>query len=99
MMLFHHYPKLNMKTEFSHLRLLDHDIMISSKGFINIFPYPEATLTFKGFTYPLDHYTLKPYEVLGISNELSEEKGFIQIHSGRILLIETDKLEDNKKSA
>jgi thiamine pyrophosphokinase len=88
-----------MKTESSKLMLIERDYNLTSRGFINIFPYPEATISLKGFTYPLEHYTFKAYDVLGISNELSQDEGYIQVHSGRILLIETDKVEDNKKSA
>jgi len=99
MMLFHHFPKMVMKTEFSVLRLIEQSTTITYDGFVNIFPYPEATISLEGFEYPLNYYTLKPYDVLGISNHVVESTGNIHIHQGRILIIETKYIEDNKKSA
>ncbi len=43
----------------------------------------------KGFKYPLDDAKIAFSETIGISNELSEEKGYISIRSGKALLIQS----------
>lgn len=47
-------------------------------------------VTLTGFSYPLDNYdfTVTGSGSLGISNELSEEKGIIQFQSGLLLMLE-----------
>lgn len=99
MMLPFHFPKLVIRTEFSQIRCMSESQTMSHPGFINIFPYPQATISLDGFEYPLAHYTFKPYDVLGISNRLIKEEGMLTIHDGQVLLIETFEKEDNKKSA
>ena len=89
MMLFHHFPSLKMMTDQSILYTSSQSLKMTHQGFINIFPYPEATVTLKGFEYPLDNYYMKPYDMLGISNQLMMDTGDIIIHDGTILIIET----------
>ncbi len=89
MMLFHHFNDLKMMTENSIIYTSTKSLQITHSGFINIFPYPEAKVTLKGFEYPLDEYDMRPYDMLGISNQLTGDHGDIIIHEGRILIIET----------
>jgi thiamine pyrophosphokinase len=89
MMLCHHFKSLKIRTEFSLISRIENNQTIDSKGFINVFPYPEAVISLNGFKYPLKHYHMKPFDTLGISNELLQSKGEIIIHSGSVLLIET----------
>jgi thiamine pyrophosphokinase len=99
MMLPYHFPNLIIRTELSTIRCISQTTTLSHQGYVNIFPYPEATISLDGFEYALDTYTFKPFDVLGISNRIIETKGTLTIHDGRILLIETVEKEDNKKSA
>lgn len=88
-MLFHHYPQLKMITEHSTIQAIDSKTKVTHQGFVNIFPYPEATVSLEGFEYPLTQYYMKPYDMLGISNQLSSNEGIIDVHQGRIMLILT----------
>lgn len=92
--LFYHYPKLKMITEESEIFIINKHIQITHKGYINVFPYQEAVVTLNGFKYPLQSRHLKPFDSLGISNELEDEQGDILVESGTVLVILT-----NKKSA
>ncbi len=92
--LFHHYPNLKMITEESVIFITNKHIQTSHHGYINIFPYQEAIVTLKGFKYPLQSYHLKPFDNLGISNELQSDHGEIMVEKGAILVVLT-----NKKSA
>lgn len=89
LMLCHHFKSLKIRTEFSLIHRIENNHTINSKGFINIFPYPEAVISLTGFKYPLEHYHMKPFDTLGISNVLLQSSGEIIMHSGSILLIET----------
>jgi thiamine pyrophosphokinase len=89
MMLCHHFKTLKIRTEFSLIYRIENNQTIDSKGFINIFPYPEAVISLVGFKYPLGNYHMKPFDIVGISNVLLHSSGEIIMHSGSILLIET----------
>jgi thiamine pyrophosphokinase len=89
MMLCHHFKSLVIRTEYSTITRISKNTTIDFKGFINIFPYPEAVISLVGFKYPLQHYHMKPLDTLGISNYLVETSGEMIIHSGAVLLIET----------
>lgn len=88
-MLFHHFPKLKMLTEHSIIQVIDSKTKVTHQGFVNIFPYPEATVSLEGFEYPLTQYYMKPYDMLGISNQLTSNEGIIDVHQGRIMIILT----------
>lgn len=64
---------------------------LSFHGYISLFAYPEATISLKGFKYPLDAYQLTLYDPLGISNELIQKKGSLIVHHGDVLVIESYK--------
>ncbi len=82
----------------------DHDRILLLKGPTRItIPYdpewPYVSLlplfgkaegvSLQGFYYPLDTITLEPGVSLGVSNQLTEEKGTIHVASGYLLLIRT----------
>lgn len=92
--LFYHFPNIKMITEESELFIINKRSQILHKGYVNIFPYPEATLTLKGFKYSLQSHHLIAFDNLGISNELLDSHGEIIVEEGSVLVILT-----NKKSA
>jgi len=92
--LFHHFPNIKMITEESELFITNKRSQILHKGYINIFPYPKAIITLKGFKYSLESHHLDAYDNLGISNELCADQGEIIVEDGCVLVILT-----NKKSA
>jgi thiamine pyrophosphokinase len=57
---------------------------------VSVFPYPEAVVTLKGFKYPLSAYRLKPFDALGVSNELTAQEGTVVVLEGRIILVESE---------
>lgn len=58
------------------------------KKYYSFFPWRErATISLKGFKYPLDHYELSSQQPLAISNESKENHMEIEIHKGTILYI------------
>lgn len=46
-------------------------------------------VTERGFHYSLDNATLKPFEPLGISNDIVSDYGVISVEDGSLLVIET----------
>lgn len=60
-------------------------------GFINIFSQNQAVISLTGFKYELDTYKLKMFDRLGISNELKDTEGTINVHSGSVLVVYTKK--------
>lgn len=59
---------------------------------VSVFAYGENALgvTLKGFHYPLDDFTLDPFNgALGTSNDIIEEYGEIKVNNGTLIIIET----------
>ncbi len=58
---------------------------------ISVFAFGEKAygVTERGFHYPLENYTLDPFEPLGISNDIVAENGEISVENGTIIIIET----------
>ena len=56
--------------------------------YVSFFPMEEKVekLTLKGFKYPLENYTLKAVEGLGVSNEIAEDKAEV-IWEGKPLIM------------
>ena len=52
-----------------------------------MFAQKTCEISLKGFTYPLDHRVLDETSLYGLSNEILEEEGIIEVHSGMILVI------------
>ncbi|MDL2292442.1 thiamine diphosphokinase [Acholeplasma sp. OttesenSCG-928-E16] len=96
----HSIANLNLLKQFRNLTIYslfskcylveDKTTKIRFKGYVSIFPYPEANITLEGFKYPLDHHQLDVFDSLGISNEIIDEKGVITVHKGSILVIESE---------
>lgn len=51
----------------------------------------ESTVSLKGFSYPLEHYTFKPFCGLGVSNEIAADTAEIVAEQGTALIFVTDK--------
>lgn len=66
-------------------------------GFVSVFALSDsAEVSETGMKYPLSHYTLKSSFPLGVSNEVAEEFGRIEVHSGVVLV--TEYLSDSLKT-
>lgn len=82
--------------ENNKIRMICGNVMIDKKDlygpYISLLPFGgEAKgVTLKGFKYNLDNFDFVTSKVasLGISNEMVEDKAFINIQNGRMLLIE-----------
>ena len=76
------------------IRMIDKSIKMAKKeqfgSYVSLLPYQgEVThLTLKGFKYSLEKFALKPYNSLGISNEIVEEEAEITFEEGVLLVIE-----------
>ena len=63
--------------------------------YISIFSIdPDTNITLNGFKYNLKDYNLSPDCLLGISNEIIENKATLSLKSGKIILFFTK--EDNE---
>lgn len=47
------------------------------------------SFTLSGFKYPLDNYTLKPFDPLCISNELVDFEGKVSVSDGKVIVIKS----------
>ncbi|MCH4208357.1 MAG: thiamine diphosphokinase [Solobacterium sp.] len=55
--------------------------------FFSIFALVPSVVTYEGFKYPLDHRTINPGDLYGVSNELLDHTGTLTVHSGKVLAI------------
>lgn len=88
-MFFNEFPEMIIKDDHSTIYLLDkgvHEIS-NNNHYVSIFAYPRAKVSLTGFKYDLTEYLLTTYDPLGISNELSEHKGFVEVFEGKVLVV------------
>ena len=77
------------------IRLIEESFKISKKeqfgSYVSLIPYQGdvTQLTLKGFKYPLENFTLKLFNSLGISNEIIEKEAEITFEKGLLLVIES----------
>jgi len=76
------------------IQLMEQKLTIEEHGFryVSLLPYSEMVtgITLQGFKYPLNLATLTKGRSIGISNELQNDKGTITIHSGKLLVIQSN---------
>lgn len=84
------YDDLEIITDDSSMKVLEEGIhQVDFKGYVNIFSVESSRVSLKGFKYPLQNYRMKINDNIGISNELVERIGFIEVIEGKVLLILT----------
>lgn len=58
-------------------------------GFVSVFAFTEeAVISERGMKYPLEHYRIERSFPLGVSNEVEEQTGVIEVHTGTVVLTE-----------
>lgn len=86
--------KVYMWDENNRIQIIDKGIVMKKDDgfgkYVSLIPYggEVSGVTLKGFKYLLSNATLKQEESLGVSNELVDEKGTIEIEAGRLVVIE-----------
>jgi len=87
-MFFNEFPNLVIKDENSTLFLLEKGVHeFKNKGYNTFIGYPKAVISLDGFKYNLNEYRLLPYDPLCISNEITDDIGYVHIHEGKALTI------------
>ncbi|MBU1141073.1 MAG: thiamine diphosphokinase [Firmicutes bacterium] len=93
-MFFSEFPKMIIKDENSTLFLLEKGMHeFANQEFNTLIGYPKAIISLDGFKYNLNEYQLLPNDPLCISNEIIEEKGYVRVHQGKVLMIISKKLK------
>lgn len=84
-----------MVDENNRIRLLDGGISIIKKEqfgrFISFIPFTPVVkrLSLKGFKYELDHFDMKCFNSLGISNEVTADEATVAFEEGYLLMVES----------
>ncbi len=93
-MFFNEFPKLIIKDENSTLFLLEKGVHeFKNQDFNTFIGYPKAVLSLEGFKYNLNEYRLLSYDPLCISNEITDQVGFVRIREGKVLAIISKKIK------
>lgn len=77
------------------IRMIRDNITLLKKerfgDYVSLLPVSEAVfgVTLIGMKYPLNDHTLTPFNSLGISNEMIEERAEIRLKGGTLLVLET----------
>lgn len=81
--------------EYNKLYLIDGICCIEKKNmygkYVSLIPLTESVkgLTLRGFKYPLNNYTYNFGSSLGVSNELTDSNGYIELSDGILIVMET----------
>lgn len=77
------------------IRLMEQSFSIKKEEqfgkYVSLLAFAETVkgVTLKGFFYPLNGYTMKSADAIGISNEIVEEEAVVEFTEGRLLVIES----------
>lgn len=94
----HFYANLELVMEDARVTLLDDSSMVfkayknqefekSPYKYVSFFPIGEkATISLKGFYYNLDKHDIYRGEGLSVSNEIVDERAYLEIHEGKVLV-------------
>lgn len=98
--LLEHYPKVMFLDAHNRAKLLEGPIernLIKRSGFLSLIPISERVegVCLKGFKYPLEDVVLRRGSTWGISNEFTDEEGYIRFKSGKLLVVIS---EDHRRS-
>lgn len=58
--------------------------------YFSFLPLENCIISLDGFAYPLDHRKLTPSDICTISNEIVADEACVQVHEGRILVMESN---------
>lgn len=96
-LLFKKYPTLTIKNEDSRIFCLSKDGQVYKDDYkyISFFAMEDTVITFSGFRYDLKNHDLKPYDILGVSNETVHEAAYVKT-TGQLLVIQTR--DDNENN-
>lgn len=87
--LFNEYPNLIIMDDNTNMFLLNEGSHVITKTkYTSFFAKDEALISLYGFKYNLNNYLLKPYDALGISNEVIKAYGEINISKGSVFVIQ-----------
>lgn len=97
----HSYNNLLLLFEYNDLTIqTTHSMMkkykvgtyqIDYSGYINIYGVKDAVITLSGFKYNLDQYKMTRLDRLGISNELEDQFGTLEVLKGEVVVIYSKK--------
>ncbi len=68
----------------------DHEIAKEGLRYLSLLPVTACCITLRGFKYPLEKRAMTPADLYGLSNEISGDTGYITVHSGIVLVIQSD---------
>lgn len=84
-----------LKDDLCIISVINTSIKITKKyKYVSVFAVEPSILSLSGFLYNLTDYDLKPFDIIGISNEIKNEEGAIDLKSGRLLIIQTNEKRD-----
>ena len=91
LLMYRDYP-LQIMDERNRIRCIKEGIYHIQKEYtyLSFLPLEPSVITEKGVSYPLDHRTLTVRDVYGISNEIVDHEAVVEVHQGRLLMIESN---------
>ena len=94
--LYDHKVKGTIKDENTEIFYSKEKIFIENKKgkTLSLFPFgsENCTVTYSGFKYEVENYTINSNAPIGISNIITENKSYIDINSGGVLIMIYDKI-------
>jgi thiamine pyrophosphokinase len=86
------YPQITLKDATTTVKAYSvgtHLLSQATFTIFSVFAFEPAVLTLTGSKYPLDHYTLLPTDILGLSNRFLNSPVTLTVHAGTVLVILT----------
>ena len=89
------HVKIYLLDAYNRIQMIDNGIQLDKQNqfgdYVSLIPYTQSVkgLTLTGMKYSLDHYELKGFCSLGISNEIQEDVAEISFEDGILIVVES----------
>lgn len=80
---------VNRNNRIFTLKVGEHIIHHDNFDYCSFFAVEDAIVTLKGFKYPLQNYSMKQKNLIGLSNEIIDDCGSVEVHQGKLLCIQS----------
>lgn len=90
--LMYRFPQVILEDESQRIQAYtpgDYSFNEGIYTYFSVFTFESATISLRGFRYPLDHFDLTWDSLLTVSNEWNQEKALMQVHQGKVWVVQS----------
>lgn len=91
LLMYRNYP-IQIWDDYNRMRCIEKGVYHIKKEYtyLSFLPLEPCCISEQGVAYPLDHRELTRQDIYSISNEIVDHEAIVEVHKGRLLMIESN---------